>query len=172
MNRLTPLEIQRASFPRKLQGVDADAVRDFLSQVAEQVEEDARIRGELRAQVARLTQELEEHRRQTNAVNEALVAAQRTAEATIARAEADGQRIVSEAQALADRVIDDAIRRAENLELVIAQLKGRRRSSRADLKKLAEVINGTVADDESAESREAQTPALAVMRPRQREGTA
>jgi cell division initiation protein len=169
MNRLTPLEIQRASFPRKLQGVDADAVREFLSQVAEQVEEDARIRGELRAQVARLTQELEEHRKQTNAVNEALVAAQRTAEATVGHAEADGQRIVSEAQALADRVIDDAIRRAENLEVVIGQLRGRRRGSRADLKKLAEVVTGTVADDEAAEAREAQTPALAVMRPRQRE---
>jgi cell division initiation protein len=172
MNRLTPLEIQRASFPRKLQGVDIDAVRGFLSQVAEQVEEDARIRGELRSQVARLTQELEEHRKQSNAVNEALVAAQRTAEATVARAEAEAQRTVSEAQTLADRLIDDAIRRAENLEVVIGQLRGRRRSARADLKKLSEVLTGTVSDDESAETREAGTPALAVMRPRQRESKA
>lgn len=169
MNRLTPLEIQRASFPRKLHGVDGDAVRDLLSMVAEQVEEDARIRGELRAQVARLTQELEEHRKQTNAVNEALVAAQRTAEATIGRAEAEAQRIVSEAQALADRVIDDAIRRAENLEVVIGQLRSRRRGARADLKKLVDVLGGAVSDDESDETREAQSPTLAVMRPRQRE---
>ena len=172
MNRLTPLEIQRATFPRKLQGVDPEAVREFLSQVAEQVEEDARVRGELRAQAAKLTQELEEHRKQTHAVNEALVAAQRTAEATVARAEADGQRIVSEAQALADRVIDDAIRRAENLEVVIGQLKGRRRASRADLKKLSEVLTGAAADDEAAEAREAQAPSLAVIRPRQRESKA
>jgi DivIVA domain-containing protein len=36
MNRLTPLEIQRATFPRRLQGFDPDAVREFLSQLAEQ----------------------------------------------------------------------------------------------------------------------------------------
>lgn len=169
MNRLTPLEIQRASFPRKLQGADPEAVRELLSQIAEQVEEDARIRGELRAQVARLTQELEEHRKQINAVNEALLAAQRTAEATVARSEAEAQRLVSEAQALADRVIDDAIRRAENLELVIGQLKSRRRGARADLKKLAELIVGTTGDDEASETREAQTSAVAVLRPRQRD---
>jgi cell division initiation protein len=169
MNRLTPLEIQRASFPRKLQGIDADAVRELLSRVAEQVEEEARIRGELRSQVARLTQEVEDYRQRTHAVNEALVAAQRTAEATVARAEAEAGRTIGEAQALADRLIDDAIRRAENLELVISQLKGRRRSARADLKRIAELLGGTADDDASVEDREAQTPAVAVLRPRQRE---
>jgi DivIVA domain-containing protein len=169
MNRLTPLEIQRASFPRKLQGIDADAVRELLSRVAEQVEEEARIRGELRSQVARLTQEVEDYRERTHAVNEALVAAQRTAEATVARAEAEAGRTIGEAQALADRLIDDAIRRAENLELVISQLKGRRRSARADLMRIAELLSGMAEDDVSAEDREAQTPAVAVLRPRQRE---
>jgi cell division initiation protein len=169
MNRLTPLEIQRASFPRKLHGIDPEAVRELLSQVAEQVEEEARIRGELRSQVARLTQEVEDYRQRTNAVNEALVAAQRSAEATLARSEAEAARIVSEAQALADRVIDDAIRRAENLELVIGQLKGRRRSARADLKRIAELLGGAASDDASSEEREAQAPAVTVLRPRQRE---
>lgn len=172
MNRMTPLEIQRTTFPVRWKGVDPEAVRAFLSQLAEQVEDDARTRGELKAQVARLSGEVEEFRHRTNALNEALVAAQHTAEAMIGRAEAEAQRIVSEAQALADRVIDDAIHRAENLELIISQLRSRRRGARADLQKVIELLQGFMHDDELAEEREAQAPAVALMRPRAREGKA
>lgn len=172
MNRMTPLEIQRATFPSRWQGMDPDAVRAFLSQLAEQVEDDARIRGELKAQVARLSAEVEEYRHRTNALNEALVAAQHTAEAMIGRAEAEAQRIVSEAQALADRVIDDAIHRAENLELIIGQLRSRRRAARAEVQKVIELLQGFLRDDEAAEEREAQSPSVTLMRPRVREGKA
>ncbi|HPW56262.1 MAG: DivIVA domain-containing protein [Thermoanaerobaculaceae bacterium] len=172
MNRMTPLEIQRASFPLRWKGMDSDAVRALLSQLAEQVEEEARVRGELKAQVARLSGEVEEYRQRTNALNETLVAAQHTAEAIIGRAEAEAQRIVSEAQALADRVIDDAIHRAENLELIIGQLRSRRRAARAEVKKVIELLQGFIRDDEAAEEREVQVPSVALMRPRVREGQA
>ena len=166
MNRLTPLEIQRAAFPRKLRGMDPDAVREFLGQIAEQLEEEARSRGELRTQVARLTQEVEEYRQRADALNEAMVAAQRTAEATVAQAEAEAQRIVTEAEALADRVVDDAARRAENVELVIGHLRGRRRNARSDLKRLVDLLQGTVRDDEAAEQRESEAPSVSFLRRR------
>jgi len=166
MNRLTPLEIQRASFARRWRGLDPDAIRDFLGEIAEQLEEEARTRGELRAQVARLTQEVEEYRLRAAAVNEALVAAQRTAEATIARAEGEAQRIIADAETLADRVVDDAAKRAENVELVIGQLRSRRRAARADLKRLVEVLGGSVRDDEAAEQRESEGPTVSFLRRR------
>jgi len=170
MARLTPLEIQRAAFPRRLQGFDPDAVREFLSRLAEQVEEDARQRGELRAQIAKITREVDEYRQRADALNEALVAAQCSAEQTITKAEADAQRIVAEAQALADRLVEESAHRAENLETVTAQLRTRRRTSRADLKRLAEVLGGVVTDDEAAEQRESEVPSIAVLRPRERRG--
>jgi cell division initiation protein len=166
MNRLTPLEIQRATFPRRMRGLDPDAVRDFLGQIAEQLEDEARSRGELRAQVARLTQEIEEYRQRADALNEAMVAAQRAAEAIVGKAEADAQRIVGEAEALADRVVDDAARRAENIELVIGQLRGRRRATRSDLKRLTELLQGVVRDDEAAEQRDAEGPSVSFLRRR------
>jgi cell division initiation protein len=166
MNRLTPLEIQRAAFPRRMRGLDSEAVRAFLSEVAEQLEEEARTRGELRAQIARLTQEVEEYRQRTAAVNEALVAAQRTAEATIARAETEAQHIVAEAEVLADRVVDDAAKRAENIEIVIGQLRTRRRAARGDLKRLLDVLGGVVRDDDAAEQRESDEPTVSFLRRR------
>lgn len=168
MTRLTPLEIQRATFQRRLQGLDPEAVRTFLSQVAEQVEEDARQRGELRAQIAKLTREVDEYRKRTDALNEALVAAQQSAEQTLAKAEAEAQRVVADAQALADRVVEEATRRAETLETLATQLRSRRRLARADLKRLAEVLAGIVADDEAAEERETEVSTLSVLRPRER----
>jgi cell division initiation protein len=169
MNRLTPLEIQRATFPRRLQGFDPDVVREFLSQLAEQFEDDARTRGELRAQVARLTREVEEYRERNDALNQAIAAAERTAEATIARAEAEAQRLIAETQTLADRILEEATRRAENIEVVTGQLRSRRRGARADLKRLAELLAGAARDDENAEQRESDVPTVAVMRPRSRE---
>jgi cell division initiation protein len=166
MSRLTPLEIQRATFARRLRGLDPDAVREFLGEIAEQLEDEARSRGELRAQVARLTQEVEEYRQRADALNEAMVAAQRAAEAIVGKAEAEAQRIVGEAEALADRVVDDAARRAENVEIVIGQLRGRRRAARSDLKRLAELLQGAAHDDETAEQRESEGPSVSFLRRR------
>jgi len=167
MSRLTPLEIQRSTFPRRMRGLDPDAVRDLLGQIAEQLEEEARSRGELRAQVARLTQEVDEYRQRADALNEAMVTAQRAAEAIVGEAEASAQRIVSEAEALADRVVDDAARRAENIELVIGQLRGRRRAARSDLKRLVELLQGAARDDEVSEQRDSESPSVSFLRRRQ-----
>jgi len=166
MNRLTPLEIQRATFPRRMRGLDPDAVREFLGQIAEQLEDEARSRGELRAQVARLSQEVEDYRQRADALNEAMVAAQKAAEATVGKAEAEAQRIVAEAEALADRVVDDAARRAENIELVIGQLRGRRRATRSDLKRISELLLGVARDDEATEQRDAEGPSVSFLRRR------
>jgi cell division septum initiation protein DivIVA len=87
----------------------------------------------------------------------------------VAKAEAEAQRIITEAQALADRLVEEARQRAEAVETVIAQLKSQRRSARADLKRLAELLLGLAKDDEAAEKRENEASSLAVLRPRVRE---
>jgi cell division initiation protein len=171
MNRLTPLEIQRQEFRRRVQGLDAGEVREFLARVAEQAEEEARQRGELRAQLEQLVREVEDLRRSSLAADEALRKAQAMATATITQAESDAERILAQAQTLADRLVDEAMRRAENLELVVSQLRGRRRAARIDLKRVAEVLLGAAKDDEAAEVRETQEPSLAFLRPRTREGS-
>jgi DivIVA domain-containing protein len=170
MARLTPLEIQRSTFPRRLNGYDPEVVRELLSRVAEQVEDDARERGEVRAQMAKLTRELEDARQRAGAADATRVAAERTAEATVARAEAEAERIVTEAQTLADRLLDEASRRAEMVEVLIAQLRQQRRSARADLKRVAELLEGLADEDERAEEREGESNRVALLRPRTREG--
>jgi cell division initiation protein len=169
MNRLSPLEIQRQTFGTKLRGLDPDDVREFLGKIAEQMEEDARQRGELRAQLEQLVREVDDLRRRAGAADEALRIAQRTAEATVGKAEAEGQRIITQAQALADRLIDEATRRVENIELLIAQLRSSRRAARADLMRISEILTGAARDDEKSELQDSNEPNLAFLRPRARE---
>ncbi|MGQ9494878.1 MAG: DivIVA domain-containing protein [Thermoanaerobaculaceae bacterium] len=169
MSKLTPLEIQGASFPRKFRGFDPEAVREFLHIIAEQVEEEARLRGELRGQLESLSRQLDDYRSRAEALNEALIAAQKTADATVQKAEAEAQRILTEAQALADRLMEEARQRAEAVESLIAQLRLQRRTVRADLKRLGELINGLVKEDEAAEKRDSESATLALLRPRAKE---
>ena len=79
---------------------------------------------------------------------------------------------MAEAQNFADRVIDEATRRVENIELVIGQLRARRRAARADLTRLADLLNGSARDDETAEERDKELPSVALLRPRASAGKA
>ncbi len=163
MAELTPMDILGASFSKRLHGYDPQQVHEFLSQVASTVEGLARDRGELRQSVHHLEQELASFRERENALQEALVAAQRSADETLDRAREDGQRIVEEAQALGERLVEEANQRAATIETVIAGLRSRRREVRAELMRLVELLQGMVRDDQQLEREEPATGRLALM---------
>lgn len=163
MAELTPMDILGASFSKRLHGYDPQQVHEFLSQVATTVESLARDRGELKQSVHRLEQELAGFRERENALQEALVAAQRSADETVERAREEGQRIVEEAQVLAERLVQEANQRAATIETVIAGLRSRRREVRAELMRLVELLQGMVRDDQQLERGEPSTGRLALM---------
>lgn len=166
MNELTPLDILGKTFPKRLHGYDAQTIHEFLSQVASTVEELMRNRGELRQQVRRLEVELASYKERESALQDALVAAQRSAEGTVKASRTEGQRIIEEAQALGERFIAEANQRAQNIETVIADLRGRRREVRAELMRLVELLQGMVRDDQQLEREEPPTPRLALLKRR------
>ncbi len=163
MSDLTPLDILGVDFPRGIRGYDTEAVRSFLQQLASSMEELLRERGELRQNLHRLEQELNTFRKRENALQEALVAAQKTAEATMDNAKADAQRIIQEGHALADRLVDEAYDRAKNIETTISVLRSRRREVRGELMRLTELLQGMIRDDQQLEHDERSTPQITVM---------
>jgi len=168
MSDLTPLDILGVDFPRSIRGYDAEAVRGFLQQLASSMEDLLRERGELRQDYHRMEQELNAFRKRENALQEALVAAQKTAESTIENAQADAQRIIQEGHGLAERLVDEAYGRAKNIETTISTLRSRRREVRGELMRLTELLQGMVRDDQQLEQDERSTPQLSVM-PRREE---
>lgn len=163
MSDLTPLDILGVEFPRGIRGYEPEAVRAFLQQAATAVEDLLRERGELRQALHRTDQELSAFRKRENALHEALVAAQKTAEATKEKAQADAERIVQEGHSLADRLVDEAHARAQNIESTIAELRSRRREVRGELMRLTELLQGLIRDDQQLEQTERKTPSLTVL---------
>lgn len=168
MSELTPLDILGVDFPRGIRGYEADAVRSFLQQLATTMEDLLRERGELRQDLHRLKQELNIFKKRENNLQEALVAAQRTAESTMDNAKATAQQIVEEGHGLADRLVDEAYSRAKNIEVAISELRSRRREVRGDLMRLTELLHGFIKDDQQQESDERTTPQITVMSQRDR----
>ena len=133
MDELSPLDILGQTFSKRLHGFAPDEVQCFLSLVASTMENAVRDRGELRQRVHALENELVVFREREGAMHEALMAAQRSADETKAGAEIEGAKILSDAQALADNLIDEANDRARAIEIVISELRSRRREAdRAD----------------------------------------
>jgi len=163
MSDLTPLDILGADFPRSMRGYDTEAVRSFLQQLASSMEELLRERGELRQNLHRLEQDLNAFRKRENALQEALVAAQKTAESTVDNAKSDAQRIIQEGHTLADRLVDQAYERAHNIETTISALRSRRREVRGELMRLTELLQGMIRDDQQLEQEERATPQISVM---------
>ncbi len=163
MSDLTPLDILGVDFPRGLRGYDTEAVRSFLQQLASSMEELLRERGELRQDVHRTEQELNSFRKRENALQEALVAAQKTAESTLENAKSEAQRIIQDGHGLADRLVDEAYDRAKNIEITISALRSRRREVRGELMRLTELLQGLIRDDQQLEQDERSAPQITIM---------
>ncbi len=163
MTDISPLDILGKSFGHQLRGLAPAEVHQFLSEVAGAVESLIRERADLRQQNHKLEQQLAEYRDRESALRDALVAAQRSAETTVEHARGDAQRIVHEGQALADRLVEEAYQRAQTIETVIGQLRGRRREVRAELMRLTELLQGMIRDDQRLEQEAPVTPQIAVL---------
>jgi cell division initiation protein len=146
-------------------------VHDYLTELAKEIEGLLRERGELRQHVHHMEQELSAFRERESALKEALVAAQRSAETTIEVARVEGQRIVNEGHGLADRLVDEANNRVQNIETVICDLRNRRREVRAELSRMVELLKGLIDDDRQRESGEQSTPQLASFQRPSQEGS-
>ncbi len=169
MTEMSPLDILGKKFSKRVGGYDPLEVHEFLSQLANAMENALRERGELRQRVHRLEQRLSDYRERETALHEALVAAQRSAEDTLAGARSEAQRIVEEGHSLADRLVDEANDRSKTIESVIGELRTRRREVRGELMRLVEVLQGIVHDDQAREKEEPSTPQLALLQRRSRE---
>lgn len=169
MNELAPLDVLGRKFSRRVNGYSPVEVHELLSEVASSLEVLARDRGELKQRVARLETELEQFRQREDALHEALVAAQRSADQTVDGARRDAEEIVREGHLLADRLVEEASGRARNVERAIASLRNNRREVRADLMRMVEILQGVVQDDQRKEAEERETPQLALLRQRHRQ---
>jgi cell division initiation protein len=98
MDRMLPLDLERAQLKKALRGYDRDQVQALLQRGAKEM---STLRGEvesLQSECAKLRHEIDGHRAQENTLKEALILAQRTADETRAAAHKEADLILEQAR--------------------------------------------------------------------------
>lgn len=154
MHDLTPLEIQKQTFGRKLKGYDPDEVRAYLHLVAEEIERLVRENDRLQRENAILREDLDDHANRERILKDTLLSAQKVAEELTGNARKEAELIVKDAELLAERVIGQAMQRVGDLERTISDLKLERRAARTKLQNAVDSVQQMIVLDAEQEAGE------------------
>lgn len=154
---LTPLDIRRFDFGSALRGYDRARVDLFREQAAAEVERLVKQCQTLEGKAQGFHEQLRAFRERDKALNEALISAQQLRTEMREQAEREGQLIVREAKAEADRLIDGSRSEVRKIE---AELESLVRQRRAYLSQLRTMVERHLAEIEAAEASPASMPPL------------
>lgn len=124
---LTPLEIQKIRFSRKLRGYHSAEVEDFLTLVAEELAQRLTDIERLERENRYYKQRVEELETRQRELQESMVRAQKVVEEMTAAARREAEVVIREAGVTADRIVSQAIEQTTKIEGKITELRARRR---------------------------------------------
>jgi cell division initiation protein len=151
---ITPLDMRQARFASGLRGFDKDDVATFLQEAAEGFDQALRENERLRIEMARLETSLNHFRELEANLKTATLNAQRMAEDIRQNAEREGARIVRDAEARADLVMQRAHAKAEDVEREIDGLRIKRREAEISLTATISALQNTLEFIREQERRE------------------
>jgi cell division initiation protein len=134
--KISPMDIQRQSFGRKVRGLDPEEVRAYLNIVAEEVAALQAERDRLHHEVQEVRSLLEEHRQRETILKNTLLMAQRVSEEIKENSRKQAESVVKEAEIQADRLVELAQDRAHEVERSILDLRAHRTALRTDVRAL------------------------------------
>ena len=134
--KISPMDLQRQTFAQKLRGFDPAEVRTYLNIVAEEVAALQRERDGLAQEVQSLRALVDEHRQRETILKNTLLTAQRLSEEMKEAARKQSESVVKEAEIQADRLLELAQSRAQEVERGILDLRAHRSSLRTDVRAL------------------------------------
>jgi cell division initiation protein len=134
--KISPMDLQRQTFAQRLRGFDTAEVRTYLNIVAEEVAALQRERDGLEQEVQSLRALVDEHRQRETILKNTLLTAQRLSEEIKEAARKQSESVVKEAEIQADRLLELAQSRAQEVERGILDLRAHRSSLRTDVRAL------------------------------------
>jgi len=154
MQNLTPLEIQKQSFARKLKGFDSNEVRAYLQLVAEEMESLLKDVDRLSRENVMLREDLDDHNQRERILKDTLLSAQKVSEEVKSNARKEAELIVKDAELLSERLVSQAMSRVADLERTIQDLKVERRAARNKLTATLDTIQQLLMLDAEQEANE------------------
>ena len=149
----TPLDVQKQTFPQKMRGYDTVEVDHFLALVAEElsrrIEEAERFERENRQLRERLAGG--EHRERQ--LQDAILRGKLLSDEMISTSQREAQLLIKEAEIHADKIITQAMQRAQQVESKIAELRARRKELqirlRGSLELFAQILEADSEDEKA-----------------------
>ncbi len=124
--RITPLDIRKHGFPRRISGYDREEVNTFLGMVAEDYEGLLREVDALRQQVIRLEVKVDELASNEAILQSTLTTAQRLSDDLKQTATTEAEVLIGQAEIRGEKILDAAHRRAAQLSADIRKMKNLR----------------------------------------------
>ncbi|MFN7979562.1 MAG: DivIVA domain-containing protein [Vicinamibacterales bacterium] len=162
---VSPLDLRQQKFKSAMRGYDRGEVDALLTAVADDYEDAIREADRMRDEVARLEGLLAEHRSEEKSLKNTLLSAQRLADELREKAEADAQRIVRDAEARADLLLQKAQTRHEDLQREIDGLRARRRETETSVEAIINALKNTL-DFVREQDQKEREDKIRLLRPR------
>ena len=121
--RITPMDIERQEFPRKMRGYEVEAVQMFLKSVAEEIGRVNLENAELLEEVGDLRMRVVAYGEREQALQQTLVTAQNMSGEMRDRARAEADLTVREARLVAERMLQQAQDQLARLESEMSRCK-------------------------------------------------
>jgi cell division initiation protein len=105
---ITPLEIRKQEFKKKVRGYDPHEVRDFLEMVATEIEELLRENASLTERVKDMDSKIEDYRRMEKILQDTLTTTQQAADELKSGAKKEAETVIANARVEAQRFLKEA----------------------------------------------------------------
>ena len=149
--KISPMDIQRQPFRRRLRGYDREEVRSYLNLLAEELAQFQVEHTALEQELQVLRTVAEEQRQRETILKNTLLTAQRVSEEITQVARRQGEVTVKEAELQADKLLDLAQARARAVEIETLDLRAMRQALRTDIRSLMERLAHVLDSQEEAE---------------------
>jgi cell division initiation protein len=165
---VSPLDLRQQRFRRSFRGFDRVEVASFLAAVADDYEQALRETDHLRQDLARMEAVLNEHREAERNLRNTLTTAQKLADDIKANAELEARRIIHEAEARSDLLLEKTQARLEDVQREIDGLKLKRRDVETSIESTIQTLRNTLDYVREQEAREREDK-IRLHRPRHAE---
>jgi cell division initiation protein len=170
--KVTPLDLRQQRFNTVMRGYDRGEVTAFLTEVADDYENALRETEKLRQEVAKLESVLSEHRGQERSLRNTLLTAQKVADEIKDQANDESQRVLRDAEARADLIVQKSQGRLEDMQREIEGLRTKRREVEEGVEGLVKSLQTTLTFIKDQDAKQRDDKVLLLHRPKQADTTA
>jgi cell division initiation protein len=124
--KITPIDISGHRFAKRMRGYDPEEVRSFLNLVSGEFEKLIIEGNGLKEELAQIKSSIADYKERERILKETLLTAQKLAEDIKEEARKEASLVIKEAELKGTQLIDQAARKASQIEVVIQNLRAER----------------------------------------------